>query len=102
MQKNFLCLAWCLCGFLVWMVFSKRPFCRVICPLGAILSLFNPVSLYRIKVTVKKEEKYEVCRKLCPVHLNIYENPDSLDCIRALDCLKCPGLSWGKACSEEE
>ncbi|MDI6891704.1 MAG: 4Fe-4S binding protein [Actinomycetota bacterium] len=84
-----------LVGFLVWMVFSKRPFCRVACPLGAILSLFNRVSFYRIRVTERKA-MFEACRKLCPVDLNIYEDPDSIHCVRALDCLKCPGLSWGK------
>ncbi len=90
-----------LVGFLIWMIFSKRPFCRVVCPLGAILSLFNPLSLYRIKVSEKKK-KYEVCQRLCPVDLNIYENPDSIHCIRALDCIKCTGLSWEKTSSEKE
>ncbi len=74
--------------FLVWMVFASRPFCRTTCPLGAILGLFNKVSLYRMTVEDDKCLRCDACKKVCPVEIKIYEHPDSPDCIRCLECKK--------------
>lgn len=74
--------------FLVWMVFSKRPFCRVVCPLGAFLSLFNKFSLFRMVVHPDKCVECSACYRNCPVELRIYETPDSPECIRCLKCVK--------------
>jgi len=72
--------------FLVWMTISTRPFCRTICPLGAIFGLFNRVSLWRMHVDDEKCTRCNTCRKNCPVDIPIYTNPNSAECIR---CLKC-------------
>lgn len=77
--------------FLLWMMVSKRPFCRTACPLGAIWSLFNPVSLYRMEVDHDLCNHCRKCRKVCPVDINIFDNPNSPECIRCLECKKaCP------------
>jgi polyferredoxin len=73
--------------FLVWMIVSKRPFCRTACPLGAIFALFNKVSLFRM---VWDEDKCTLCNKCwkdCPVDIKIYEAPNSPECIRCLKCI---------------
>ncbi|HAR37009.1 MAG TPA: hypothetical protein DCR87_08980 [Acidobacteria bacterium] len=72
--------------FLVWMVLSQRPFCRVACPLGTILGFFNRVSLFRMQVDLESCILCQACQKVCPVNIRIYENPDSDRCLR---CLKC-------------
>lgn len=77
--------------FLCWFVLSKRPFCRTVCPLGAIYALLTPVSLYRMHVDKLKCTECGKCRDVCPVDINIYENANSPECIRCLNCKKeCP------------
>ncbi len=69
-------------------VFIKRFFCRVFCPIGAIYSVFNRFSL--IKMTVDYTKCYEKrcfnCRKVCPMDIDIHDNPSAKDCIRCLEC----------------
>jgi polyferredoxin len=78
-------------AFLLWFMFSRRPFCRSICPLGAVLGLFNRVSLYRMAVDDSSCNRCGKCREVCPVDINIFEDPNSPDCIRCLECKNaCP------------
>lgn len=85
-----------LAGFLVWMVFVMRPFCRTTCPLGAILGLFNRVSLFRMTVDEETCTLCGKCERECPVGVRIYETPNSPDCIRCLKCERvCPFGSIG-------
>jgi ferredoxin-type protein NapH len=80
-----------LAGFLLWMIVSKRPFCRTVCPLGAIYSLFNKVSFFRIEVDKNRCIKCNKCYTSCPVSIKIYEDGGaSLKCIRCLRCTDCP------------
>lgn len=77
--------------FLAAMVAVKRPFCRAACPLGAIFSFFNRVSLFRLSVDSLKCTKCNKCRRICPTDIKVYEDPDDADCIRCLDCKQvCP------------
>ncbi|MBD3182852.1 4Fe-4S binding protein [Candidatus Poribacteria bacterium] len=76
--------------FLVIMIPTKRPFCRTVCPLGAIYSLFNRISLFRMAVS-DKCIKCNRCYKTCPMSIKIYLNPQHKDCIRCLECINvCP------------
>lgn len=81
-----------LAAFLLLFVLCKRPFCRTVCPLGAIYGLFNKISLVQPKVDLNKCIKCHACARACPVELTPYENNacQSADCIRCLRCLKCP------------
>lgn len=74
--------------FLVWMVFSRRPFCRVACPLGAIYSLFNRYSAFRMIHDPGKCTQCEACYDNCPMGVRFYETPNHSNCIRCLRCLK--------------
>ncbi|MBP3329744.1 MAG: 4Fe-4S binding protein [Clostridia bacterium] len=68
-----------------------RPFCRYLCPLGAIYGLFNPISLYRYKIDSEKCTKCGACQKACKLDIKTFENPNSTECIRCGDCIKsCP------------
>jgi ferredoxin-type protein NapH len=73
--------------FLVWMIVSKRPFCRTTCPLGAIFALFNKVSLFRMVVDDDKCTLCNKCLRDCPVDIKVYEGPNSPECIRCLKCI---------------
>jgi ferredoxin len=52
---------------LIASVFTGRPFCRFICPYGALLSLFSRVSLWRIELTKQTCINCELCHNACPV-----------------------------------
>jgi polyferredoxin len=60
---------------LVISIFTGRPFCRFICPYGALLSLFSRVSIWKIKITPTCIN-CELCHNACPVDaiLPVYEN----------------------------
>lgn len=68
-----------------------RPFCRYICPLGAIYGVFNKVSFLRYKIDTKKCTGCGLCEKNCKFNIKVYENPNSFDCIRCGECkFNCP------------
>lgn len=68
-----------------------RPFCRYVCPLGAIYGIFNKISFYRIKIDTEKCTKCGACQKACKLDIPVWKNPDSMDCIRCGDCKSvCP------------
>ena len=52
---------------LVMSVFTGRPFCRFLCPYGALLSIFSSVSVFKIGITPKPCINCELCHNSCPV-----------------------------------
>ena len=80
-----------LVGFLVWMVITRRPFCRWICPLGAWWSLFNRWSTLRMAVASDACQECNRCQEVCPVDIRIYEDANAPACVRCLRCVaECP------------
>lgn len=77
-----------LIAIVVSSIFIKRFFCRIICPMGAILGLFNRISLLTLKINELTCDGCGRCRKICPVDINIYEDPNSPECIRCMECVK--------------
>ena len=74
--------------FLGWMVLSRRPFCRTVCPLGAIFSFFNKISIFQLVFDEDKCIRCNACYRVCPTALKVYEYANSPDCIRCLKCIK--------------
>jgi ferredoxin-type protein NapH len=73
----------------------KRPFCRAICPLGALFSLFGRFSWLQLKVNRERCRACNACKKVCPVDLEPSTEAGSAECITCLDCwteLKCGGI----------
>ena len=68
-----------------------RPFCKYICPLGALYSLFNKVSFLKIHVDSENCTSCGLCRKACDMGVDVTKNPDSAECIRCGKCVSaCP------------
>ena len=68
-----------------------RAFCRYLCPLGAVYGLFHPISFYRYQVNEELCTNCGRCREVCKMDIEVWKNPNSLDCVRCGDCLKsCP------------
>ena len=77
--------------FLAWMAVTRRPFCRWICPLGALWSPFNRVSTLRVVVDQETCIRCNRCQHVCPVDIRIYEDANSEACIRCMQCVnECP------------
>lgn len=73
-----------------------RPFCKYICPLGAIYSIFNPISVFKYRVDKEKCVSCGACAACCDMGCNPVENDNSLECIRCGKCKKvCPTKAIG-------
>ena len=86
--------SWKLTLLLVIAAFSVlyyRPFCRFLCPLGAIYGLANPISIYRYKLLEDRCVKCGACKRACKLGIDPVKNPNSPECIRCGDCIRaCP------------
>ncbi|AHM58256.1 hypothetical protein EAL2_808p07530 (plasmid) [Peptoclostridium acidaminophilum DSM 3953] len=72
-------------------VFIYRPFCRFVCPLGAIYAIFNPISLCRLEVDKSSCISCGKCEAVCKMGVKPQLQPNSPECIRCGDCIKkCP------------
>ncbi|MCL1832758.1 MAG: hypothetical protein FWG45_07640 [Oscillospiraceae bacterium] len=69
-------------------VFIFRPFCRLLCPLGAFYALFNPVSVFRMKCDKDVCNNCGACERACASRINPAQTPNSPECIRCGDCVK--------------
>ena len=78
--------------FLIAIFFIKRPWCRILCPLGAIFSLFNRVSAFFLRFNPDECTNCERCHKLCEYGIEPEKSPNDLRCNRCLECIGCgPG-----------
>lgn len=82
-----------LLSLLIW-----RPFCKYICPLGAVYGFFNRVSLFRLRLDRDRCVGCGACERTCGMCVDPAKTPDSAECIRCGDCVSaCPygALSLG-------
>ena len=74
-------------------VLVKRPFCRAACPLGAVFSFFNRGSFLQLAWNPDTCTRCGKCQKICPVDIRPDYKPASAECLRCLDCTRCPSLA---------
>lgn len=66
-----------------------RPFCKYICPLGAIYSLFNPISIFHYHVDAQKCTGCGACSRCCDMGCDPQKAANQMECIR---CGKCKSI----------
>jgi len=75
-------------------IVTRRPFCRTACPLGALLGLFNRVSLLVHppgEMGAPGGQRYFL--KNCPVHIVHPKDVDSPNCVKCRECYIHPAES---------
>jgi len=75
-----------LAGTLIGMVLIARFWCRYLCPMGAILSLFNRVSFLRLRLDASRCAGCSDCANSCPMGLDPHTEHDSHNCIKCGAC----------------
>ena len=84
--KAAILLALVLLSIVLW-----RPFCRYLCPLGAIYGLFNPVVVYRFRIDEDRCTDCGACKAACKLDIDVRRTPNSAECVRCGACRRaCP------------
>ena len=84
--KNILLIILILLSVLIY-----RPFCKYLCPLGAVYSVFNPLSVFRYRVDEEKCTGCGACARVCKMNCEPTKNANDPECIRCGLCKKvCP------------
>ncbi len=73
-------------------VFIYRPWCRLLCPLGALLGIFNRLSVFHLRFMPSSCTECNLCRTNCPVGVEVDNRANTSACIRCLKCTTCGGL----------
>lgn len=85
-------------AILVLAVFVSRPFCKYLCPLGAIYGLMNRISFVKLAVNDRACIQCGRCAEACPMDVEAPERiPTSAECIRCGVCKSvCPAsaIRW--------
>jgi Pyruvate/2-oxoacid:ferredoxin oxidoreductase delta subunit len=78
--------------FVLWAsIMVKRPFCRVVCPIGAVYALFNKLSFLKMKIDSSACNQCGRCRRVCPTDIEPFLDPNQAECIRCFECVwNCP------------
>lgn len=69
-----------LIALIVMCLFVYRPFCRFLCPLGALYSFFNRFALLRYKVDESKCTHCDNCLKVCKVDIRTVSDKECIQC----------------------
>jgi hypothetical protein len=89
-------LYWVKIALLLWFIVAaiaiKRPFCRVICPIGAVYSVFNKGSMLHMTFPGKEAcTECGICRKVCHMNIDPQQAQNQLECTRCGECVSnCP------------
>ena len=79
--------------FLVSAVLIHRPWCRVLCPLGGLLALFNRFSLFHLRFNAHECTECNLCRIRCPAGVKVDVGVNVSGCLRCLECTTCGALT---------
>jgi len=69
-----------------------RPWCRIFCPLGGLLALFNRVSLFHLRFHPENCIKCNLCRSRCSMGVKVDERVNTSGCVRCLECTTCGAI----------
>ena len=76
-----------LVAVLILSILAFRPFCKYLCPLGAVYGLLNKVSLLRMRVDQQACVGCGACHAACKMGVDPVADPDHSECIRCGECI---------------
>ncbi len=82
------------------MFFTWRPWCAVLCPLGAIFGLFNRVSFLFLRFHTDNCEGCGGCSAFCKYGVLPERGFNDSRCIRCLECTRCTAISLNNVMGE--
>jgi ferredoxin-like protein FixX len=94
---NFLLKALIASFIIIYSMAENRPFCKYMCPLGAVYGLGNKISVIRLSVDRDTCISCGVCSAVCGMDLEPVSDLSSIECIRCGACREvCPvsAISW--------
>jgi polyferredoxin len=69
-----------------------RPWCRIFCPLGGLLALFNRFSLFHLRYNPSECTECNLCRSRCSMGVKVDQKVNVSGCIRCLECTTCGAI----------
>jgi polyferredoxin len=81
-----------LVAFIAGAIFIHRPWCRIFCPLGGLLALFNRFSLFHLRFNPKECIECNLCRSRCSMGVKVDQAVNVTGCIRCLECTTCGAI----------
>jgi ferredoxin len=69
-----------------------RPWCRVFCPLGGFLALFNRFSLFHLRFRAPECVECNLCRSRCSMGVKLDQKVNVSGCVRCLECTTCGAI----------
>lgn len=81
-------------------LFTLRPWCAVLCPLGGIFGLFNRFSVLTLRFRAARCKECNHCEQMCPYNVLPARNVNNSRCIRCFKCTRCQALKVEAAWSD--
>ena len=80
---------------LVGSLFVERPWCKYLCPFGALLGIFNFFRIAKLKRNEKTCIDCKACDRVCPMNIDIsttkiVSDPQCISCLLCTDEMDCP------------
>jgi ferredoxin-type protein NapH len=83
-------------------VIKWRPWCSLLCPLGAVFGLFNRVSLLVLRFHGDRCDGCGACSRMCRYGVLPDKTVNNTRCIRCLECTRCGSITVGSVTAGAE
>ena len=78
----------------VFSLLVERPWCRYLCPYGALLGLFNLIRIFPVRRKASTCIHCQKCDRACPMNIKVSQKKD----VRDPRCISCYECVSGNAC----
>jgi polyferredoxin len=76
-------------GPVLLFVFGRHAWCRYLCPIGALLKIFNQFSVGKVRLVNDACSGCGKCNRLCDMQVDVMEDLRSYGQVTSADCIRC-------------